>query len=93
MAQRTLCAWIPRRARAGKPLVAEFVILGNPRHVHMLHVRIEAHADTELVDRIAASIGVPANVEWLAVDALSRAAYKPRRGLDVQGTDLPVTAD
>lgn len=70
-------------ARVLRP-AAEFVILRHPRHVHMLHVRIEVHADAELVDRIAASIGVPVNVEWLAVGALSRAAYKAQRVLDVR---------
>jgi phenylacetate-CoA ligase len=66
------------------PPAAEFVILRHPRRVDTLHVRIEGHTDAELVDRIAASVGVPVSVEWVAAGELPRAAYKAQRVLDVR---------
>jgi phenylacetate-CoA ligase len=64
------------------PANAEFVIVRPETPGTRLHVQIEGPADSDAVDRIAASTGVPVDVQWLAIGELPRAAYKSQRVVD-----------
>jgi phenylacetate-CoA ligase len=63
------------------PPGAEYVIVRSAEPADKLHVLLEGHID-DAVDKIAASTGVPVEVDWRTAGSLPRASYKAQRVVD-----------
>lgn len=64
------------------PSDAEFVLVRPKRRADRLAVRIEGERDRAAEDRLNQTVGVPVDVEWVAVGTFPRAAYKSQRVVD-----------
>jgi phenylacetate-CoA ligase len=68
----------------GRVLAAstEYAVVRPREPQRRLRIRIEGRRDPDVEDRLAQSVGVPVDVEWLEVGTLPRAAYKSQRVVD-----------